>query len=167
MMLLIVIDGRTRQLELTANGTPGQYAATLDGESIELQAEMLQPGILLILIGDRAYRCVLEENKDETAVQIGGRRFSYAVEDPRSLRSRRGHRGNAEGPLTIKAPMPGRVVRMLAEPGQYVTVNQGIIVIEAMKMQNELKAPKAGHVAEIRVTAGETVGVGQVLVIIE
>ena len=167
MILQIAIDGKMRRLELTPNGAPGQYAAKLDGDDVELQAELLQPGILLILIGDRAYRCVLEEADGESAVQIGGYRFPYVLEDPRSLRSRRGHRGNAEGPLTIKAPMPGRVVRLLAERNQYVAANQGVIVIEAMKMQNELKAPKAGHVIEIRVSPGETVGIGQALVIIE
>jgi biotin carboxyl carrier protein len=67
----------------------------------------------------------------------------------------------------IKASMPGRVVRVLAERGVEVEAHQGVVVIEAMKMQNELKSPKAGMVVEMRVLAGDTVSAGDVLAVIE
>jgi biotin carboxyl carrier protein len=167
MIFQIGIGGRIRKLELTPNGGAGRYLAKLDGVPIEVQVEFLKPGILSLIIHDQAYRCVLEETPGETAIEVGGRRFLYEMDDPRSLRSRRGHRADAEGPMALKAPMPGRVIRMLVEPGQTVKANQGIVVIEAMKMQNELKAPKGGIVTEVRASPGETVSVGQVLAIIE
>ncbi|HTZ88891.1 MAG TPA: acetyl-CoA carboxylase biotin carboxyl carrier protein subunit, partial [Alloacidobacterium sp.] len=71
------------------------------------------------------------------------------------------------GPKPIKASMPGRVVRVLAQQGEDVGAHQGIVVIEAMKMQNEMKSPKAGRVAELRVTVGDTVSAGDVLAVIE
>ncbi len=167
MMLHIEIGGKTRKLEINRDGAAGRYIATLDGTEIEFQAELLKPGILSLMIQDRAYRCILEQTGLEATIQVGEQRFPFELDDPRSLKSRRGGRGDAEGPMSLKAPMPGRVVRLLAEVGQSVEANQGIVVIEAMKMQNELKAAKAGIVAEVRVAPGETVGAGQVLAVIE
>ncbi len=166
MILLVELNGRLRQLELSSNGTAGLYKAKLDGETIEVQAEQLRPGVFSLLIEGRAYRCILD-SAPETAVHVEGQRIPYQVYDPRSLKSRRSHAGDAAGPRAIKAPMPGRVVRCLCERGDAVEANQPVIVIEAMKMQNELKTPKAGTVTEIRVVPGDTVNVGQVLVIIE
>ncbi len=68
--------------------------------------------------------------------------------------------------MTLKASMPGRVVRVLVEWGAQIEAHQGVVVIEAMKMQNELKSPKAGKVVELKVSAGDTVGAGDVLAII-
>nr|WP_286676414.1 acetyl-CoA carboxylase biotin carboxyl carrier protein subunit [Paracidobacterium acidisoli] len=93
--------------------------------------------------------------------------MAYRVEDPRSLRSRRTHGGGTDGPKTLKASMPGRVVRLLAAKGETVRAHQGIVVIEAMKMQNEVKSPKDGRVTEIHVGAGDTVTAGDVLAVIE
>jgi biotin carboxyl carrier protein len=100
-------------------------------------------------------------------VVINGHRYGFEVEDPRSLQGRRGVGGTAQGPRPVKAPMPGRVVRLLVEVGDEVVEGQGVVVIEAMKMQNELKASKAGRVARVGVLVGDTVGSGDVLVVIE
>ena len=67
----------------------------------------------------------------------------------------------------ITAPMPGRVIRVLVEPGQEVAAGEGLIVVEAMKMQNEMKAPRAGRVASVKAEAGATVSAGDILVVIE
>ena len=116
-----------------------------------------------LIVEGRQYRCVL----DGDGVVIGGRRFGFEVEDPRSLQGRRGGAGGAQGPRPVKAPMPGRVVRVLVAAGDEVEEGQGVVVIEAMKMQNELKSPKAGRVARVGVAVGETVGSGDVLVVVE
>jgi biotin carboxyl carrier protein len=167
MLFQIAIGGRVRQLELSPDGLPGRYRATLDGVPVEIQAELLKPGILTLMIEDQAFRCILEENESESAIQVAGQRFTFELDDPRSLRSRRSRHGAAEGPKSLKAPMPGRVVRVLIEVGAVVEAEQGLVVIEAMKMQNELRSPKAGRVAELRVAPGEPVIAGQVLAIIE
>jgi biotin carboxyl carrier protein len=170
MKLQIEIDGRLRSIEIVPGSEPRQWQAKVDGRAIELEAHLLRPGVLSLLIEGRAYRAVLEEaadNQGEPAVHIRGQRHAYRIDDPRSLKARRSHGAGHDGPRPIKASMPGRVVRILAQPGDDVAANQGVVVIEAMKMQNELKSPKAGKVVEVRVSAGDTVTAGEVLAVIE
>jgi biotin carboxyl carrier protein len=89
------------------------------------------------------------------------------VHDPRSLATRRKRANADEGTLLLKATMAGRVVRLLVEAGSEVEAHGGVIVLEAMKMQNELRSPRAGRVVELRVGTGEMVSAGQVLAVIE
>lgn len=166
MKFEIEIGGESRTLELEPGDTPQQYRATMDGEPVEFEARFLRPGVLSLILDDRSYRVVLEEDASDPAIYIAGRRFPYRLDDPRSLKARRSHAGGLDGPKPIKASMPGRVVRVLAQPGDAVEAHQGIVVIEAMKMQNEIKSPKAGTVSELRVAPGDTVAAGEVLAII-
>jgi biotin carboxyl carrier protein len=167
MRLQIEIAGQLRTIELERTESPGQFRASVDGKPVEVEAHLLRPGVLSLVIEGRAYRVVLEDHAEEPAVYLAGRRFVYRVDDPRSLKGRRGHGKGTDGPKQIKASMPGRVVRVLAQVGDVVEANQGVVVIEAMKMQNELKSPKAGVVAEVRVAAGDTVAAGDVLAVVE
>lgn len=171
MKLEIEIQGRLRTVELDQGAAPSQYRVTLDGQRLEIEACLLRPGVLSILIAGRSHRVVLEDDAFpgdgcDSAIFLEGKRFPYRVEDQRSLKTRRAHAGSPDGPKVIKASMPGRVVRILVEPGEAVKANQGVVVIEAMKMQNELKSPKAGTVVEIRVAPGDTVTAGDVLAVI-
>jgi biotin carboxyl carrier protein len=171
MKLDLEIDGRMQTIELEP-GESGSYRVTLDGKPLEVQAHLLRPGVLSLVINGQSYRVVREDdapagNGGGSALALAGRRFSYHVEDPRSLKARRAHAGGADGPRPIKASMPGRVVRVLVAPGEVVEAHQGIVVIEAMKMQNELKSPKGGTVSELRVAPGDTVSAGDVLAVIE
>jgi biotin carboxyl carrier protein len=104
---------------------------------------------------------------DEETIAVSGRQHRVAVSDPRSLRSQRRRPGAGNGTLQIKASMPGRVARVLVAPGDAVVAHQGVVVIEAMKMQNELKAARDGRVAEVRVAPGDKVTSGQVLAVLE
>lgn len=167
MKLQLEMGGRIRTVELETDGSAHRYRGTLDGEPVELEAHLLRPGVLSLVIGSQAYRVVLEDDAEEPAVHIAGERHPYRIDDPRSLKARRSHAQGHDGPKPIKASMPGRVVRLLAQRGDAVEAGQGVVVIEAMKMQNELKAPKAGQVAELRVAPGDTVAVGEVLAVIE
>ena len=168
MKRYVEIAGVRREIRLES--TPeGSYRAVVDGEETEIHAEMLRPGVLSLLMEGRAYRVVAEETTEaeDSAVHVGRERFAYRMEDPRSLRSRRRASDHGEGPLTLKASMPGRVVRLLAAEGETVSTGQGVLVIEAMKMQNELKSPKDGVVTKLLVGPGESVGAGQDLAVIE
>ena len=172
MKLDLEIDGRMRTVELEPGEENGHYRVVLDGEPLEVEARLLRPGVLSLVVAGRSYRVMREDdasagNGGGSAVIFAGGRFPYHLEDPRSLKARRAHGGGSDGPRTIKASMPGRVVRVLAARGEEVEAHQGVVVIEAMKMQNELKSPKAGRVAEIRVAAGDTVSAGDVLAVIE
>jgi len=95
------------------------------------------------------------------------RRLACQLRDPRALRGRKAAGSGAEGPKKITAPMPGKVVRILAPAGSEVEQGQGVIVIEAMKMQNELKAPKSGKVVKVMFAEGATVNPGDTLAIVE
>jgi len=166
MTLHIQIDGHTRRIELPSALT-GIVECSIDGESKQIGVHLLEPGVLSLVIDGRSFRCILDEGPTERAILLDGKRFVYALDDPRSLRSRRGAAADAGGPRPIKAPMPGRVVRILASANDTVDAQQGILVIEAMKMQNEMKSPKAGSVVRIAVAVGDTVQAGQVLAVIE
>jgi acetyl/propionyl-CoA carboxylase alpha subunit len=166
MTLHIQIDGRTHRIELP-DTLSGSIDCSLDGEPKQINVHLLSPGVLSLMIDGRSFRCILDEGPTERAILLDGKRFVYALDDPRSLRSRRGAAADADGPRPIKAPMPGRIVRILASVGDAVDAQQGILVIEAMKMQNEMKSPKAGNVARVSVAVGDTVQAGQVLAVIE
>jgi biotin carboxyl carrier protein len=168
MMMQLEIDGVVSKVQIERGKSPFQYSASINGEpAVEIEAHLLRPGILSLHIAGKAYRCVLEEGLDGPAVHVAGERVAYRVDDPRSLKSRRGRHGGTDGPKTLTAPMPGRVVRVLAEVGDAVEAHQGIVVIEAMKMQNELKSPKAGRLVTLRVVPGSTVAAGEALAVVE
>jgi biotin carboxyl carrier protein len=176
--------GKGSQSSSRAGLQGGLVACVVDGRSFVVDVREVQAGVLSLVVapsmaGDsgtgqsrtgeselvvgRQYRCVL----DGDAVVIGGRRVEFLVEDPRSLKGRRGVGAGKDGPRPVKAPMPGRVIRVLAEVGDEVAEQQGVVVIEAMKMQNELKSPKAGRVVRVSAVVGETVQQGDVLVVVE
>ncbi len=163
MKLEIEIAGRVRVVDFT----PGETTTSVDGLVIPLESRLLRPGVLSLLVDGRAWRVVLEEGASGPAILVAGERIPYSVNDPRSLKTRRAHAAGEDGPRSIKASMPGRVVRVLVKPGDAVEAHEGIVVIEAMKMQNELKSPKQGKIAEIRVKPGDTVAAGDVLAIVE
>jgi biotin carboxyl carrier protein len=167
MILRIAIEGRLHQLVLERKAEESVFTCEIGGEILTGSACLLEPGILSLLIDGESYQCVLDRAEEESAVYINGRRYGYRVEDPRSLRATRSRPEGESGPRPIKAPMPGRVVRVLVAEGVEVEAHQGVLVVEAMKMQNEIKAPKAGRVVALRVQAGATVKVGDVLAVIE
>ena len=163
----VTVGGKLHKVVLGPGGS-----TEVDDKAVSLDACQLQPGLLSLLLtsadgSTRSFRCVTDATAEASAVIIEGRRFPYAIADPRSLRAATLAAGGDSGPRPVKAPMPGRVVRVLVAPGETVTQGQGCVVIEAMKMQNELKAPKAGVVARLAATVGSTVTQGHTLLWIE
>jgi len=163
MTVWLEIGGKKRRVELPSVVSGVPIECVVDGRTVVVDARILQPGVMSLIMDGQQYRCVL----DGDGVLIGGRRFAFEVNDPRSLQGRRGVGAGAAGPRAVKAPMPGRVVRVLVAVGEEVAEQQGIVVIEAMKMQNELKSSKAGRVAKVAVAVGDTVGAGDVLAVVE
>ncbi len=163
MTLWIVLNGTKRRIDLPSPSAEDQRQCLVDGVPVTFDACMLEPGVMSLVVEGRQYRCVL----DGDAVIVGGRRSTFELDDPRSLAGRRRAGGGAAGPRPVKAPMPGRVVRVLVAPGDEVAEHQGVVVIEAMKMQNELKSPKAGRVVSVGIAVGDTVGSGDVLAVVE
>ncbi|HXC95294.1 MAG TPA: biotin/lipoyl-containing protein [Edaphobacter sp.] len=163
MTIWVEVGGKKHRVELPSHAGAGIAECSVDGRVLIVDVRMLEPGLMSLLIEGRQYRCVL----DGDGVVIDGRRYGFEVDDLRSLRGRRRAGGGAQGPRPVKAPMPGRVVRLLVSVEDEVAEGQGVVVIEAMKMQNELKSPKAGRVARIGVGMGDTVGSGDVLIVVD
>jgi biotin carboxyl carrier protein len=153
----VIVNGRTARIEFD-NGR-FRYK-TLEGDFV---VTPLRPGIFSVLLKGRSYRVVLGSPAE---VFVNGRVLAIEVFDPRDLRAGAGARAN-HGRQEIAAPMPGKIVRVLVIAGEMVEEGQELVVVEAMKMQNEMKSPKTGRVAEVRTSADSTVAAGDVLVVIE
>lgn len=165
MLYEILIDGKPHKVELTHEGRA--WTCRVDGEEVHADAILARRDVLSILIGGSAYEVKRERTPADTHLWVKNSRFAIEVRDPRSLRSRKAAAGATEGPQKIVAPMPGKVVRVLASAGAQVEAKQGVIVVEAMKMQNEMKSAKKGTVKQVLVQEGATVNAGDVLAIIE
>lgn len=142
-------------------GKEVRFASTEDADVREVE-----PGVYSILHAACSYEAQVVKGEAGFSVRLGGRVFEVEIYDPRDGASGAGAK-LGEGRQIVKAPMPGKVVRTLVAVGDAVEAGQGIAVVEAMKMQNEMKALKAGRVVELRVAAGDTVGAGSVLAVVE
>ena len=160
----ITIDGKQYRLDLKL--VEGRWTCRVDGRDIEVDAVLARPNVLSLLIGNKAYEVKCERVGGETHIWVGSRRFAAEVRDPRSLRSRM-RATDDEGPKKLTAPMPGKVVRILVGKGAEVEAGAGVLVVEAMKMQNEVKSPKKGKIQQILVAEGAAVNSGDVLAIVE
>jgi biotin carboxyl carrier protein len=153
---------------------PTEAPAQVNGTPLAADIRLLAPGVLSLLITlpdgrIRSLRCIADPSPDPTAdpaILIDGHRIPYTLSDPRSLRTTSAASSDS-GPRPLKSPMPGRIVRVLVANGESVAAGQGCVVIEAMKMQNELKAPRAGTVSRLTASVGDTVASGAVLLIVE
>ena len=164
MIYEVAIDGKNYRLDL--NEVDGRWSCELDGREIEVDAVLARPNVLSLRIGNKAYEVKCERVASDVHIWVGSRRFAPEVRDPRSLRSR-SRSVDDHGPRKLTAPMPGKVVRILLAQGSEVEVGAGILVVEAMKMQNEVKSPKKGTIQKILVTMGAAVNAGDVLAIVE
>jgi biotin carboxyl carrier protein len=165
MIYEVTIAEKTYRVEL-ARGDSG-WRCRLNGHELPLDVVPAQDGVLSLLVNGKSYEVRQESTGQETTIAVGPERFSVSVRDPRSFRSRARSGAAAQGVKKITAPMPGKVVRLLAATGSPVEAGQSVIVIEAMKMQNELKAPKSGVIKKINVQEGTAVDAGQTLAEVE
>jgi biotin carboxyl carrier protein len=149
------------EVELVAqDGTSGSRRFRVDTQSEEAYCEEITPGVYSLLLNGRSYEAFVSRQDGEApgpagsfVIIVGLRRFVVELHDPRRWR-RTGSALEAEGPQEIAAPMPGKIAKVLVIEGQEVSRGQGLMVIEAMKMQNELRAPRAGRIDRVYVTEG-------------
>jgi biotin carboxyl carrier protein len=137
-----------------------------DAEERKANVEIPEAGVYSVLLDGRMYDARVEETPAGLVVVIDGYRFEMEVRDPRRWSRKDAARGS-EGVQTVAAPMPGKVVRVLVAPGDPVAAGQGLVVVEAMKMQNEMKASRAGRILSVAVKEGATVAAGEILAMIE
>jgi biotin carboxyl carrier protein len=162
----VLIDGRTHRVEIERGR--GGTQVKVDGKAMAVDAVIAERDVMSLLIDGRSYDIKRETTAASEHMVVRGVSFTSEVRDPRSLRSRKAVAADGDtGPKKLVSPMPGKVVRVLAPAGTAVEVGQGVIVVEAMKMQNEIKAPKAGTVQRIVAQEGAAVNAGEVLAIVE
>lgn len=164
MNIEIECGGEKHRVEAAIRSGREQW--TIDGRAIEADAVEVSPGVYSILVDGKSFEVRVEPFAGKLRVAIAGREIEATVRDPREWR--RGGQGTAEteGRQQILAPMPGKVVRLLVAAGDDVQAGQGIVVVEAMKMQNEIRSPKSGTVERLSVTEGQTVNAGETVAII-
>lgn len=162
MIYTIVAGGKTRTLELkrTENG----WSFRLDGRDIILDAERIDRDTLSLLRNGESFAV---RRVPGQGIFVRGRRYEISVRDRRSWRVRQRATRGEQGAESLIATMPGKVVRLLAREGEKVRPNQGIVVVEAMKMQNEIRSPKAGVLKRLLAEPGMNVNAGEVLAIVE
>jgi biotin carboxyl carrier protein len=148
--------------------TGGGYRVALDGEILNADAVLLAPSTVSVLIGGQAFEVHVTPSLDgQIKVQSGPHEFTAKLQDPREWQGRRQGTLEAEGRQQIVAPMPGKVIRVLVNAGDEVEAGQGLLVVEAMKMQNEIRSPKKGKVERLQAKEGQNVNAGDVLAWVE
>lgn len=169
MKFYATLKGQKEPKEIDVQPLPnGHYAVTLDGKKHKVDALGLPHGAVSLIIDGHSHAIEFEEHADEVAVLHQGHVTRVDIVDERRARLRAASGGfGVEGPQTLLAPMPGKVVRVLVKPGDAVTEGQPVVVVEAMKMENELKAPRTGKVTDVSVKEGQTVENGAKLAVIE
>jgi len=162
----VAIDGTIHRVELT-RGPEARWQCLFDDRELNVDAVEAGRDVLSIVIDGRAWEVKRERVAGELHLMIAGERYAAEVRDPRSFRARKAAGAGLEGPRKLVSPMPGKVVRVLVSAGTEVEAGQGVIVVEAMKMQNEIKSPKKGKVSKIVAVEGATVNAGEALAIVD
>lgn len=157
------IGGKTLTVETAPSNGNSQRTLLVDGVPHHADVVAVEPGVYSVLIDGRSTDVTIDGGGQ---VWIGSTRLEVEIRDPRKW-SRGEGSGGPQGTIAIKAAMPGKVVALLVDVGEAVETGKGVLVVEAMKMQNELKSPKAGVVQAIRVSPGDSVAAGQVLIVVE
>jgi len=159
------IGGETIPVEVT--GKDGRYRIDVGDAVSEVDARQAADGIWSLLVDGASHVVDVSDRDGVSIVEVDGESYHIRVEEEtRYIIRTRGGKGGAVGQV-LKAPMPGKVVHIAVEVGQAVKPGDGLIVLEAMKMENEFRATAAGTVREIRVQAGQAVNPGDILVVIE
>jgi biotin carboxyl carrier protein len=171
MKLKAQLSGAEHEVSLAL--ASGSAVVEIDGRHYDLEVRELARGGYLLINGSHVYKCRVDPKRDPIhlgktfAVVLRRQSHDVTIIDPKRLRSAESSGAHHPGAVEIVSPMPGKIVRVLAEAGAHIEAGVGVIVVEAMKMQNEMKAPKAGLVVSMNVEEGATVSAGDVLAVIE
>ncbi len=162
MKFEVVINNARRIIELERDAN--RWRIALDGEPVEADAIEISPNIFSILLNGKSHEVrVTPTLTGALTLQTAHCEFTAEVIDPRAWRGRRHGALEAEGRQQIVAPMPGKIIRVLVQAGEKVQAGQGLLVVEAMKMQNEIRSPKSGTVERLLVKEGQPVNAGEAL----
>ncbi len=157
------------QTDVTIRREGSRAVAEVGGRRYELDAHEPAPNSYLLIADGRVSECRLEgkpESGQPLGILVGGRHYIVTLTDPKRLRGSASAGLHSDGAARVIAPMPGKVVRVLVDVGAQIEAGEGIVIVEAMKMQNEMKSPTSGTVVALNVRAGATVNGGDVLAVI-
>ena len=162
MKFEVLIHNTRRVIELEREAN--RWHISLDGDPVDADAAEIAPNIFSVLLNGKSCEICVTPNPSATLMlQTGRNEFTAEVIDPRAWRGRRHGALEAEGRQQILAPMPGKIIRVLVQAGEKVQAGQGLLVVEAMKMQNEIRSPKSGAVERLLVKEGQPVNAGEIL----
>jgi biotin carboxyl carrier protein len=163
--LIVTAEGRDRAVLVDGPGPDGRFTITVDGAAQQIDARALRPGTWSLIIAGTSYVVDLDHRRTGIAASIGDSCATLRVEDAlhRRLASAAGARPQPRGEA-LRAPIAGKVVKVLVAVGDQVAAGAAVIVLEAMKMENELAAERGGTVSAIHKAAGQAVDTGDLLV---
>ena len=156
------VAGRTVRVEVS--GGEGRYTVSLDGVAMEVDFVETGRAFASLLVGGESHEVAIEKGPEGYVVLFPG--DAVPVQLAESARGALAAAPHVHGPARVTAPMPGRVVGLLRAPGAEVAAGEGLVVIEAMKMENELKSPRAGRILEVAVREGQAVEAGALLLVV-
>ena len=163
MKYFAAVNGQEFEIEIE----DGQVL--VDGEAIAVDVSQIGvPELYSILLNGHSYEVLVEEQRQEYAVTLAGQQFHVQVEDERSRRLNAGRKGPLipKGELVVKAPIPGLVVKVLVQEGEDIPEDHPLVILEAMKMENEIRSLRAGVVRSVAVVAGQRVEQGAALLVL-
>ena len=160
------VNGRRRQVNIRC--ADGRFVVVLDGREWTIDAAPIDSHTMSLLVGDTSHEVTMSTDPvtGQLAVAVGGVRLTAALNGHRRSGRKDDGGSSDSGPQRLVAPMPGKVVRVLVSPGETVLSRQALVVIEAMKMENELCAARDGVVAEVHAREGQSVNAGTLLVVV-
>lgn len=162
MHYTVSIDGKSCEVELAATGR--KWSCQVDGREIVIDFVPLGENAGSLLISGQSFTV---RRDVDSGIFVGPNRYQVSIDDPRSWQGRRRRESAHAGPQKLKASMPGKIVRILAQEGDDIQAGQGVVVVEAMKMQNEIRSPRAGKLQKVLAREGANVNPGEVLAIVE
>ena len=165
MKTTAIIDGVGIEIELRRSQPPTIEAQIGDRKYV-IEVTVVEPGVYWFNWNNRSMEISVVPNDDGYVVSLEGRRVAVEIVDARSTLRKAAPSGH-DGAVELRAPMPGKIVKVLVSEGAEVQANQGIVVMEAMKMQNEIKSPQAGIVKRLGVKEGMPVNAGDLLAVVE
>ena len=163
MKYFATVNGREFEVEIEG----GQVR--VDGEAVAVDLSQIGvPELYSILLNGYSYEVLVEEQRQEYAVTLAGQQFHVQVEDERSRRLNAGRKGPLipKGELVVKAPIPGLVVKVLVQAGDDIPEDHPLVILEAMKMENEIRSLRAGVVRSVDVSTGQRVEQGAALLVL-
>lgn len=164
MNLQLKINKRLKHLKITFNGSRPQFS--LNGQGVAADIVEIGPDTFSVLLDGEVFRVRVSPLNAGIRIEVGELEFLAELQDSRRWRRAGTGSASAEGRQNITAPMPGKVVRLLVKIGEKVRAGQGLLIVEAMKMQNEIKSPKDGTIEKISAAEGNPVNAGEILAVI-